>query len=269
MRGVFFMRLSLAVGFGGVILLGVFWTPFDPTTLAISDRLQPPSWAHLLGTDHFGRDILSMLMVGAGTSLSVSALAVAIGVGVGVPLGLLASGRKGRWQDEAILRTNDLIFAFPAVLTAIIIAARFGPGAWGAMIAIGVFNIPVFARISRAAALPLWEQDFIRAARLVGKGTVRIAVEHIFPNIAALLLVQATIQFALAILAEAGLAYIGLGAGPPTPSWGRMLADGQSFAITAPHVVIAPGVCILCAVLALNVLADALRRRFHLSGGRG
>lgn len=262
------LGLSLAALIALLALTGLVWTPHDPFALAISERLQPPSMHHPLGTDHFGRDMLSMLMAGADTTLSVAALAVLIGVAVGVPLGLAGSARKGRATDELILRFNDLVFAFPALLTAILITARFGPGAVNAMIAIGIFNIPVFARISRAAALPIWQQDYILAARLAGKGSARIAVEHILPNIIPLLLVQVAIQFSIAILAEAGLAYIGLGVQPPEPSWGRMLADGQTMVTIAPHIVYAPGLSILMSVLALNLVADSLKHRFGLVAGR-
>jgi|TARA_X000000950_G_scaffold285459_1_gene391492 peptide/nickel transport system permease protein len=250
-------------------LIGFFWTPYDPAAMAINERLNAPTALHPFGTDHFGRDILSMLMAGAYTTLAVAALAVLIGVVIGVPLGLAGSARKGRMPDEAILRFNDLVFAFPALLTAILITARFGPGAVNAMIAIGIFNIPVFARISRAAALPLWQQDFILSARLAGKGDARIALEHILPNIVPLLLVQIAIQFSIAILAEAGLAYIGLGVQPPQPSWGRMLADGQTMVAIAPHVVYAPGLAIVLSVLSLNTLAEVMKQRFGLMGGRG
>ena len=255
---------TLALALVGITILGTVWTPHDPAALSIADRLQPPSLDHLLGTDHFGRDILSMVMAGANTTLSVAGLAVLIGMLFGVPLGLAASARKGRWTDGAILRFNDLVFAFPALLTAVLITARFGPGAAGAMLAIGIFNIPVFARISRAAAMPLWQQDFILAASLAGKGRARMAAEHILPNILPLLMVQAAIQFSIAILAEAGLAYLGLGAQPPEPSWGRMLADGQTMVGLAPHVVYVPGLCILLSVMALNAMAEELKRRLGL-----
>ena len=236
-----------------------FWTPWDVTRLVIPERLQPPSAAHWLGTDHFGRDILSMLMVGARTSIAVALVAVGIGLGVGVPLGLAAAARRGSLIDEAIMRTNDLVFAFPALLIAILITAVFGPGARNAIIAIGIFNVPVFARLVRGAALSLWTREFVLAARVAGKGAVRISLEHILPNLTNLLVVQATIQFSLGILAEAGLAFVGLGAQPPVPSWGRMLAESQTLISRAPHVALFPGLAIVAAVLGLNLLGDALR----------
>ena len=200
-----------------------------------------------------------MVMVGAQTSISVAFIAVGIGMGLGVPLGLSAAAYRGGWLDEFIMRGNDLIFAFPSLLIAIMITAVFGPSAVNAIIAIGIFNIPVFARLSRGAALPLWTRDFILSARVAGKGYARISVEHILPNITNLLVVQGTIQFSLGILAEAGLSYVGLGVQPPTPSWGRMLAESQTLISIAPHLALFPGFAILLTVLGLNLAGDGLR----------
>ena len=157
------------------------------------------------------------------------------------------------------MRGNDLVFAFPSLIIAILITAVFGAGAINAIIAIGIFNIPVFARITRGAALSLWEREFILAARVSGKDAARISAEHILPNVANLLIVQGTIQFSLGILAEAGLSYVGLGAQPPTPSWGRMLADAQTMVSFAPHLALIPGLAIIVTVLGLNLLGDGLR----------
>ncbi|EEX09206.1 glutathione transport system permease protein GsiD [Ruegeria lacuscaerulensis ITI-1157] len=240
-------------------LLSFVWTPYDHAALNIPDKLQPPNAQHWFGTDHFGRDMFSMIMVGARTSIAVALVAVGIGMGFGVPLGLTAAARKGSWLDELIMRGNDLVFAFPSLVIAILITAVFGPGAVNAIIAIGIFNIPVFARITRGAALSLWEREFILAARVAGKGAARISAEHILPNVANLLIVQGTIQFSLGILAEAGLSYVGLGAQPPTPSWGRMLADAQTMVSFAPHLALIPGLAIIVTVLGLNLLGDGLR----------
>ncbi|WP_313136907.1 ABC transporter permease [Paracoccus jeotgali] len=259
------MRWTLILGavLAGTALtaavLSFLWTPYDTGQMAIASKLQPPSASHWLGTDHFGRDILSMVMVGARTSLAVALVAVGIGMGAGVPLGLTAAAARGGWLDEVIMRGNDVIFAFPALVIAILITAAFGPGAINAIIAIGIFNIPVFARVTRGGALPIWTLDYIRAAQVAGKSRARISVEHVLPNIANLLIVQGTIQFSLGILAEAGLSYVGLGAQPPLPSWGRMLAEAQTFVTLAPHVAIIPGLCILATVLGLNLLGDGLR----------
>ncbi len=259
MKRSLWLGLGLSSIFVLAALVSFIWTPYDYAALNIPDKLQPPSSAHWLGTDHFGRDVLSMLMVGARTSIAVALLAVGIGMGLGVPLGLAAAARKGSWADELIMRGNDLIFAFPSLVIAILITAVFGAGAVNAIIAIGIFNIPVFARITRGAALSLWEREFILAARVSGKSAARISVEHILPNVTNLLIVQGTIQFSLGILAEAGLSYVGLGAQPPTPSWGRMLADAQTMVSFAPHLALMPGIAIILTVLGLNLMGDGLR----------
>ncbi|WP_424985052.1 ABC transporter permease [Microbulbifer sp. S227A] len=240
-------------------LVSFVWTPFDHAAMNIPAKLQTPNAEHWLGTDHFGRDILSMIMVGARTSIAVALVAVGIGMLLGVPLGLAAAARNGSWLDEVIMRGNDLVFAFPSLVIAILITAVLGAGAVNAIIAIGIFNIPVFARITRGAALSLWERDFILAARVAGKSGARISFEHILPNVTNLLIVQGTIQFSLGILAEAGLSYVGLGAQPPTPSWGRMLADAQTMVSIAPHLALVPGVAIVLTVLGLNLMGDGLR----------
>lgn len=259
MRPALILGAVLSLTALAAALISLVWTPWDPGAMAIGSKLQGPSLAHWAGTDHFGRDIASMLMAGARTSLAVALVAVGIGMGVGVPLGLTAAAHRGSWLDELIMRGNDLIFAFPALVIAILITATFGPSATNAILAIGIFNIPVFARVARAGALSLWTLDFIRAARVAGKGRARISAEHILPNITNLLIVQGTIQFSLGILAEAGLSYVGLGAQPPTPSWGRMLAEAQTMVTLAPHVALVPGMAIVLSVLGLNLLGDGLR----------
>ncbi|MBO9422947.1 MULTISPECIES: ABC transporter permease [Stappiaceae] len=251
--------LFLSLVFVAAALISLVWVPYDTTVLNIANRMKLPSWEHWLGTDQFGRDILSMIMVGARTSIAVALVAVGIGMSVGVPLGLAAAARKGGWLDEVIMRANDLVFAFPSLLIAVMITAVFGASALNAIIAIGIFNIPVFARLTRGAALSLWNRDYILAARVAGKGPARISMEHILPNVANLLIVQGTIQFSLGILAEAGLSYVGLGAQPPTASWGRMLADSQTMISLAPHLALFPGLAILLTVLGLNLMGDGLR----------
>ncbi len=258
-----FSSRSFVVGFvitalvALMALVSFFWVPYDVTVLPVADRMKTPSAEHLLGTDHFGRDILSMIMVGSRNSIAVALVAVGIGMGLGVPLGCWAAARGG-WVDEVLMRFNDLVFAFPALLSAIMITAIFGPGAINAIIAIGIFNVPVFARVARAGALALWPREFILAARAAGKGPALITLEHILPNIATALLVQGTIQFALGVLAEAGLSYVGLGAQPPMPSWGRMLFDAQTRMMVAPYLAIFPGMAIVATVLGLNLLGDGL-----------
>jgi peptide/nickel transport system permease protein len=259
-----FRNRSFVIGFAitaliaAMALLSFVWTPYDVTNLVVANRMKPPSETFLFGTDHFGRDILSMIMVGARNSIAVAFVAVGIGMAIGIPLGCWAAARGG-WLDEILMRFNDLVFAFPALLSAVMITAIFGPGAINAIIAIGIFNVPVFARVARAGALALWPREYILAARASGKGKTQITIEHILPNIASMLLVQGTIQFALGILAEAGLSYLGLGAQPPMPSWGRMLFDAQTRMMVAPYLAIFPGMAIVITVLGLNLLGDGLR----------
>lgn len=251
---------ALTAAFVLTALVSLIWTPSDPTAIALDNRLAPASLGRLLGTDQLGRDVLSMLMAGARNSFAVAATAVGLGLAAGAPLGLLAAARRGL-VEEAVLRTNDVVFAFPALMTALMITAVFGPGGVNAVIAIGIFNVPVFARVTRASALSLWTRDWILAARVAGKGAARISVEHILPNLAPVLTVQTTIQISIAIIAEAGLSYVGLGVQPPTPSWGRMLSDAQTFVVEAPSLALYPGLAILLSVLGVSLLGEALRVR--------
>lgn len=254
-----FLAGVIITGFiAAVALLSFVWTPYDITRLEVSERMQGLSLAHPFGTDHLGRDILSMVMIGARNSIAVALVAIGIGIVIGVPLGTWAAARGG-WADDVLMRVNDVIFAFPSLISAVIITAIFGPGAINAIIAIGIFNVPVFARVARAGALSLWPREFILAARAAGKSRVLITIEHILPNIMSLLLVQGTIQFALGILAEAGLSYVGLGTQPPMASWGRMLFDAQTRLVVAPHLALFPGLAIVITVLGLNLLGDGLR----------
>jgi peptide/nickel transport system permease protein len=239
-------------------LLSFFWTPHSATELDVAHRLQPPGARHWLGTDSLGRDVASLLIVGARNSIAVGVVAVGIGIAFGVALGLLAAARRG-WVEEAVMRFSDFTFAFPALLSAIMLTAIYGPGLYTSIVAIGIFNIPVFARITRASANAVWSREFVLAAQACGKGAWRITLEHVLPNIAALLIVQATIQFAIAILAEAALSYLGLGTQPPQPSWGRMLNEAQSMMFRAPQLAIWPGLAIAFSVLGLNLMGDGLR----------
>jgi len=251
--GIILSFFTLSTG-----LASLFWTPYSVELLNIPHKLEDPSVTHWLGTDHFGRDVFSMLMVGAWNSMLVSVFAIGFGAGIGVPLGALAAGKRG-WIEETVMRFNDFAFAFPALLTAVMLSAVYGPGTINSVLAIGIFNIPVFARITRGSALSIYKREFILAARTAGKGEVQIAFEHIFPNIASVLIVQGTIQFALGILAEAGLSYLGLGTQPPMPSWGKMLSEAQTMMFFAPQLAIIPGLAIVLTVLGLNLLGDGLR----------
>jgi peptide/nickel transport system permease protein len=245
----------------GLALLSYVWTPYPATELDIPHKLQAPSASHWLGTDSLGRDIVSLLIVGSRVSIAVGLIAVGIGIFFGVVLGLLAAVKRG-WVEEVVMRLADFTFAFPALLSAIMLTAIYGPGLVTSIVAIGIFNIPVFARITRASALVVRSREFVTAARALGRGEWQITTQHVLPNIAAILIVQATIQFALAILAEAALSYLGLGTQPPTQSWGRMLNEAQQQLFQAPQLAVYPGVAIALTVLGLNLLGDGLRDRF-------
>ncbi|HRL99199.1 MAG TPA: ABC transporter permease [Acidovorax sp.] len=239
-------------------LLSFVWTPWSPYEMDLANKLAAPSGTRWLGTDAFGRDVASLLLVGARNSILVGVIAVSIGLTIGTALGLLAAARRG-WVEELIMRLADFTFAFPAILSAIMMTAVFGAGIVNSIIAIGIFNIPTFARVTRASANAVWSREYIMAARACGKGGWRITIEHVLPNILSVLIVQATIQFAIAILAEAALSYLGLGTQPPQPSWGRMLSEAQTLMFQAPLLAVWPGVAIALAVLGLNLLGDGLR----------
>ena len=239
-------------------LISLVWTPWPPYDIDIPAKLKPPSATHWLGTDALGRDIVSLLLVGARSTILVGVIAVGIGLTFGVCLGLIAAARKG-WVAELILRMSDFTFAFPAVLSAIMLAAVIGPGMVTSITAIGIFQIPIFVRVTRGSANAIWAREFVLAARASGKGSFRITLEHVLPNILPVLIVQATIQFALAILAEAALSYLALGTQPPQPSWGRMLNDAQTLLFQMPMLAVYPGAAIAMAVLGLNLLGDGLR----------
>ncbi len=246
------LLMALAAG------LSFVWTPGSPYDMDMGSALLPPGTAHWLGTDAYGRDVASLLLVGARNSILVGVIAVGIGLTAGTALGLLAAARRG-WVEEAVMRLADFTFAFPAILSAIMLTAVWGAGVVNSIIAIGIFNIPTFARVARASAKAVWAREYVLAARACGKGPWRITLEHVLPNIAAVLTVQATIQFALAILAEAALSYLGLGTQPPQPSWGRMLSEAQTLMFQAPLLAVWPGLAIALAVLGLNLLGDGLR----------
>ena len=254
----FVLGLSLTALVLLAAALSWFWTPWSPYEIDMAAKLQTPNWQHWLGTDPFGRDVSAMLLVGARHSIAVGLVAVTLGLVTGSALGLWAAARGG-WPEELIMRLTDFTFAFPAVLSAIMMTAVFGAGMLNAMVAIGIFNIPVFARITRGSAQAIWSRDYVLAARACGKGPWRITLDHVLPNLQSLLIVQATIQFALAILAEAALSYLGLGTQAPQPSWGRMLAEAQTLMFQAPLLAVFPGLAIALTVLGLNLIGDGLR----------
>jgi len=260
----FFGNLNFTIGFvlsvTVIVMAGasLVWTPYEPNSMNPPHRLEAPSLSHPLGTDQYGRDIFSRVMAGAVISIIVGLVTVSIGLSLGVLLGLLAA-YYGKLVDESIMRLSDLLFGFPAVLTAILITSILGPSIINAMLAIGIFYIPVFTRLTRAVAMTIWERDFIAAARASGVSEVTIAWRHVLPNMLSPLIIQGTIQFAVAILAEAGLSYLGLGTQPPHASWGRMLNEAQTFMSLASWMAIYPGVAIAWAVLGFNLLGDGLR----------
>ncbi|MDY3126581.1 MAG: ABC transporter permease [Corynebacterium sp.] len=248
------------IGFvSAIALISLLWTPHDPVAADVSARLQGYSPIHVLGTDRFGRDVLSRLMVGAQVTLFVGVIAVGIAALCGIPLGVAAGMRRGSFLDAIIVRTTDVILAFPALLLAIIAGAIWGPSTLSAMSAIGIAGIPSFARVARAGTLQVITQDYIQAAKISRVSAVGIARRHILPNISGLLIVQATVYFALAVLAEAALSYLGLGTAPPAPSWGRMLHDAQTMLAINPWLTVWPGIAIAMTVLGFNLLGDSLR----------
>ena len=259
---------ALTFSLFAIAILSYFWTPHSVARMNMRARLQAPSLDYLLGTDHFGRDILSLLMVGAQSALKIGLVAVLIGLVLGVILGLVAAARGG-WLEELAMRASDLLFAFPVVLLAIMLAAAFGPGSLTSMIAIGVHNIPIFARLTRGGAKTIMAREFVMASRVAGRSSTYIAVMHVLPNVLNILVVQATISFAIAILADAALGYLGLGTQPPTPTWGRMLKDAQSFLSQSPYLAIFPGLAIALTVLGLNLFGDALRDRLDPRSSQG
>jgi peptide/nickel transport system permease protein len=258
----FMVGAVLSMLLAAAALLSLFWSPWPPADIDIPSKLQPPNLLHWLGTDSLGRDIASQLLVGAQNSIVVGVIAVGIGLTAGVALGCLAAAQQAQgrhWVDEVVMRGADFTFAFPALLSAIMLTAIYGPGLVMSIVAIGIFNIPVFARIARGAAGAVWTRDYITAARAAGKGPLAITRDHVLPNIASPLIVQASISFATAILAEAALSYLGLGTQPPQPSWGRMLNEAQTLMFQAPMLAVWPGLAIMLSVLGLNLMGDGLR----------
>jgi peptide/nickel transport system permease protein len=239
-------------------LLSLVWTPLPPARMQIIHKLQPPFAFGILGTDQFGRDVLSMLMVGCWNSLSISITAVFIGSALGTIAGISAAAIRGAFET-LLMRICDVVFALPPILSAMILGAFLGPGRFTAIVAIAVFMIPVFARVVLATALQAWSRDYVMAARAIGNSRLTISVRHVLPNILNQIIVQVAIQLGLAILTEAGLSFLGLGMAPPAPTWGRMLADAQTYLALAPWLAILPGLAIALSVFGFNMLGDGLR----------
>lgn len=249
-------------------LLSLVFTPYDPVQANPSVRLSTPSATHWLGTDQLGRDLLSRILVGARITLLVGVLSVSIAALIGTPLGIWAGMKRGA-VEEVTMRASDILLAFPALLLAIMFAAIYGASTLSAMVAIGLASVPGFARVARAGTLQVMNAEFVLAARAAAQPPVRIALRHVLPNITGMLLVQCSVTFALAVLAEAALSFLGLGTPPPVPSWGRMLQESQQYWGTFPLLTIVPGVSIAVAVLGFNLLGDGLRDKFDPKLGRG
>jgi peptide/nickel transport system permease protein len=260
MRGSLSLRLGAALTAALLVVaaLSFVWTPYPPAAIDIPHKLAAPSLVHWFGTDNLGRDVASQIIAGARVSILVGIVAVGIGLVFGVALGLVAAFMKGVVEDS-IMKACDFVFAFPALLSAIMLTSTFGPGVVNAIVAIGVANVPIIAKLTRATANSVLAREYALAARAAGRGPLAIAFDHVLPNIAPSLIVQATTQFAIALLAEAALSYLGLGAQPPQPSWGRMLSDAQNVLYNAPRLAIYPGAAIALSVLGLNLLGDGLR----------
>jgi peptide/nickel transport system permease protein len=254
----FTLGLAITIALLVVAGLSVVYTPVDPLAMSMTARLEGPTGGHPFGTDQFGRDILSRVMTGAVTSIAVGVIAVGIGAGLGVLLGL-SSGYAGGWLDETLMRLVDAVQGFPAILSALLFTAVFSPGMVVSMVAIGIAFVPAFARLARGSVLELREREFVVAARALGGGDGRLMWRHILPNSLPPLIVQATTSFPVAILAEAALAYLGLGTQPPYPSWGLMLKEAQNFLSLNPWFAVFPGGAIALTVLGLNLLGDGLR----------
>jgi peptide/nickel transport system permease protein len=250
----------------GLALVSFVWTPYGPSEIDPVARLRSGSPAHPFGTDRFGRDTLTWVMYGARITLMVGVVAVGIALLIGTPIGIVsaifAKQPWGMWIDAVIMRANDILLAFPALLLAIIFAAVYSPGTGPAMVAVGIAAIPGFARVARSGTLQVLGSEYVRAARASNRRIPAIAVVHVLPNIAGMIIVQASVAFAISVLAEAGLSFLGLGTQAPVPSWGRMLQESQQFLSTHPELALWPGLFIALAVLGFNLLGDGLRDRF-------
>ena len=265
-------RLNPSLIVGGAVVLCVVvmalvsfvWTPHDPTLVDASQRLLGSGADHWFGTDKFGRDVLSQILMGSRTTLFVGFVAVGVAAFIGVPLGILAAMTPRR-LGELLMRGNDLVLAFPALLLAIMFSAVYGASTLTAMLAISIASVPSFARVIRSGALQVMGTEYVLAARSAGRRPFAIGVRHVLPNVASLVIVQVSVSFAIAILAEAALSFLGLGTPPPTPSWGRMLQENQEMLFSAPRLVIFPGAAIALAVLGFNLLGDGLRDLFDPS----
>ena len=253
--------LILIVLFGLGAVLAPVISPANPLKQVLSTRLKPPSAAHWLGTDQLGRDVLSRMIFGARISLLVGVVVVALAGSLGTTVGMIA-GYTGGWLDEVLMRLTDVFLAFPALILAMAISGALGPSLTNAMIAIAVVSWPIYARLVRAQVLTLREREYVEAARSLGASTPRILLLHILPNTLAPLMVQASFDMGGAILAAAGLSFIGFGTQPPTPEWGVLISEGRNYIATQPWLSLFPGLAILFTVAAFNLIGDGLRDAF-------
>ncbi|MFS0750210.1 ABC transporter permease [Oceanobacillus sp. 1P07AA] len=244
-----------------IAIVGPFFTPYGPYQQDILNKLQGPSADHWFGTDNFGRDIFSRVIQGTGLTLTIGFFSIALGATIGVFFGLIA-GYYGKRTDSIIMRVMDILLAFPGILLALAIVTVLGGSIVNLIIAVAVSSIPVFARIVRGSVLSVKKLEYIDAMRALGASDTRIIFKHIFPNITSPIIVQATLSIATAILSASGLSFLGLGAQPPSAEWGAMLSDGRNYLYNAGHVALFPGLAIVVAVLAFNLLGDGLRDAF-------
>ncbi|MEH7124052.1 ABC transporter permease [Bacillus sp. JJ1532] len=263
---IFSITSNRAALFGGIIIIfylimtlfAPFLAPYDPYVIQLENKLQPPNIEHWMGTDDKGRDILSRILYGSRLSMGVGISSVLFGAIFGITLGLLA-GYYGKWVDNIICRVLDVMLAFPGILLALAIISALGPSLINVTIAVGVFSIPLFARIVRGSTMEVKKLEYIEAIRVLGANDAIIIFRHILPNILSPIIVQGTLRLATAILSAAGLSFLGLGAQPPSPEWGTMLSSGRDFLFSAPYMAIFPGLVISILVLGFNLFGDGLR----------
>ncbi|MDN6194575.1 MAG: ABC transporter permease subunit [Alkalibacterium sp.] len=241
-----------------VAIFGPFLTPYDPNAQNYDSLLVGPSLEHWFGTDHHGRDIFSRIIHGMSITLRVGFSSVLMGMTIGVSLGVIA-GYYGKWVDTIIMRFMDILLAFPGILLALAIVSVLGGSINNVIISVGIFSIPVFARISRGSTLEVRELEYIEAVKALGASDFRIIIKHVLPNILSPIIVQATLNIATSVLTASGLSFLGMGAQPPTPEWGAMLSDGRNYMWDAPHVATIPGLAIVVVVLSFNIFGDGLR----------
>jgi peptide/nickel transport system permease protein len=262
------MRVRTNAAIGGfliALLLGTagaaaFWTPFDPLGVNLRARLQPPSSLHWLGTDEFGRDVLSRVMAGAGTSVVVALCTVILAIGIGMAVGIITGYLRG-WTDRVIMAVNDALLAFPGILLALAMMIVVGANKFGIVLALGLAYIPSVARVMRGTVLSIREKEYIEASRVIGNSELYSMLRHVLPNAMAPVAVLATSMFGWVLLAESALSFLGLGVPPPAPTWGNMLAASRPYMETAAWLGIAPGLCIALTLLGINLLGDSLRDR--------